>query len=117
MFDFLKNILGMNQGSQQEFGSFDNRVTWEPAPPQPGDSVHITYQGLLKNSGAGDVYLHYSFDSWSKGIATVKMHKSQDGSFDSDIPFNGNQEINFCFKDDANNWDNNNGHNWTVHPQ
>ncbi len=117
MFDFLKSILGMNNADQQEFGSFDNRVSWEPAPFRSGDTVHINYQGLLKKSGASEVYLHYGFDSWSQGVATVKMEKMENGEFGSDITFTGDQEINFCFKDSGNNWDNNNGHNWTLHPQ
>lgn len=117
MFDFLKNFLGKNEANQQEFGSFDHRVSWEPAPPKPGDTVHINYEGLLKNSGAGEVYLHYGFDSWSKGVTTVRMERTNNGDFGSDITFSGNQEINFCFKDSGNNWDNNNGHNWTLHPQ
>ena len=116
MFDFLKNILGINDGNQQEFGSLDNQVTWEPEPAKPGDTVHINYKGLLKNSGASEVYLHYGFDSWTKGIATMKMEKSIDGDFGADVQFQGNQELNFCFKDSGNNWDNNDGHNWTLHP-
>lgn len=117
MLDFLRNILGMNESNQQEFGSFDNRVTLQPEPVRPGDTVHIDYQGLLKNSGASEVYLHYGFDSWTQGISTVKMERATDGRFGADVRFQGNQEMNFCFKDGGNNWDNNNGHNWTVHPQ
>jgi len=119
MFNFLKNILGKNEANNEEYGTMDNnsRVSWNPEQPRPGDTVHVNYQGLLKNSGANEVYLHYGFDSWSKGITTVKMNRNENGDFGSDIPFNESHEINFCFRDNANNWDNNNGFNWTVHTE
>ena len=42
----------------------DDRVSIEPAPVQSGDTVHINYQGILKNSGADQVFLHYGVDGW-----------------------------------------------------
>lgn len=113
---FLKS-LRRNDLSKYEFGSLqDDRVTLNPNPPHNGDSVHINYQGLLKNSGAHSVYLHYGFDNWSSEVATVKMEHQGNGIFEAMIPahHHGHHEMNFCFKDCANNWDNNNGSNWNV---
>ena len=118
MFNFLRNILGFNDSNQQEFGSVDDyRVSLEPVSPRSGETISINYQGLLKNSGANEVYLHYGFDSWSKSVKTVKMERVENGDFNSRIRTEGNYEINFCFKDNVNNWDNNNGRDWTAHIQ
>ena len=91
----------------------DDRVSWEPAPVKAGDTVHISYQGLLKNSGAKEVYIHYGVDDW-KNADTMKMVQKPDGSFFSDVPAKAAHALNFCFKDPIGNWDNNSGWNWKV---
>jgi hypothetical protein len=113
----LKNLFGMNEKNHVEFGDLDTHkeVSWKPAKARPGDNVSIHYQGLLRNSGAQTVFLHYGFDSWN-GVSEVPMEK-ENGNFRTNITAQGNTEINFCFKDNANNWDNNNGHNWSIHLQ
>lgn len=78
-----------------------------------GTETSITYDGLLSNSGADKVYLHYGFDGWHNS-ETVAMKKSLSGSFNTKVKVNGKDELNFCFKDSANNWDNNNGTDWKV---
>lgn len=89
----------------------DERIALEPAPAKSGDTVHIKYYGLLKNSGADTVYLHYGTDGWNNSL-TVPMNHSTEGNFATEITANAHAEINFCFKDSANNWDNNSGWNW-----
>ena len=91
----------------------DDRVSYEPAPVKSGDTVHVNYQGLLRNSGADAVYLVYGTDGW-KNVNTVQMQREQAGIFATEIKAEANQEINFCFKDSANNWDNNSGWNWKA---
>ena len=78
-----------------------------------GSETFISYSGILNNSGADRVYLHYGFDGWSHPD-TVAMNKSVSGAFNTEIKVNGKNELNFCFKDSANNWDNNNGSDWKV---
>lgn len=90
---------------------FDNRIAIEPAPARKGDNVTISYHGLLVNSGADNVWLHYGFDGWNEA-ATTAMSRMADGSCQATIPAKGQRDINFCFKDSANNWDNNSGWNW-----
>lgn len=89
---------------------FDNRISINPDKAKRGRDVEIRYNGLLVNSGADSVYLHYGFDGFNNP-RTVSMERKYDG-FYREIPVQGNKEINFCFKDSANNWDNNNGWNW-----
>lgn len=91
----------------------DDRVSYEPAPVRSGDTVHVNYQGILKNSGATEVYLHYGADGW-KEPSTIRMQQMQDGIFGAEIQASASHEINFCFKDSANNWDNNSGWNWKA---
>jgi len=79
-----------------------------------GNEVTVIYNGLLKNSGADQVYLHYGFGDTNHwyDIDTTRMENSARG-FEKTIRMK-NHVLKFCFKDSANNWDNNNGHNWTV---
>lgn len=78
-----------------------------------GSETSISYNGILSNSGAEKVYLHYGFDGWSNA-KTVAMKKSLSGAFNTEVKVKGKEELNFCFKDSANNWDNNNGFDWRV---
>lgn len=89
----------------------DHRVAVEPAPVRSGGKVSIHYHGLLSNSGADAIYLHYGYDGW-RDPRTVPMQRTADGGFSAEISTTADRELNFCFKDSANNWDNNSGWNW-----
>jgi hypothetical protein len=111
----FKNFFGINDRNQTEFGNLEHssEVFWEPLQVRPGATVSIQYQGLLRNSGAQNLFLHYGFDRWN-GVREVPMEKTENNLFRANITAQGSSEINFCFKDNANNWDNNNGNNWSV---
>jgi len=82
--------------------------------PSGFDEVNIVYNGLLSRSGADQVFLHYGLGdsrNWSN-VNTIRMDKSFKG-WEKSLRLQNN-EITFCFKDSANNWDNNNGFNWTI---
>ncbi|MGI6097283.1 MAG: carbohydrate-binding protein [Dethiobacteria bacterium] len=91
----------------------DDRITVEPGRPRRGQDVKIDYQGLLVNSGADGIWMHYGYDSW-KQVKTIPMTRQFDGSFTCSVRAEAMRQINFCFKDSAANWDNNNGMNWTI---
>jgi len=76
------------------------------------NDVTICYNGLLAKSGADQVYLHYGFGDRWMDTHTEKMNKTFRG-WEKNINLKYDK-INFCFKDSANNWDNNNGSNWIV---
>jgi hypothetical protein len=83
-----------------------------PSAAQKGDKVRIKYHGLLKNSGANEVFLYFGKDGW-RSSELIPMQRSGDDFF-IDVRAEAERELNFCFKDNANNWDNNNGFNWKV---
>ena len=79
-----------------------------------GHDVRIIYDGLLAKSGAQQLYLHTGFGkrrSWEN----VYDHRMEPTGRGWEKTLNmENKQINFCFKDCANNWDNNRGENWTY---
>jgi hypothetical protein len=116
--NLIKNIVAKNDRAKHEFGTFhlQDEVFVEPHTARQGENMSINYRGLLRNSGADSLYLHYGFDHWHNP-QTVQMNRTDDGLFRSEIRATGSQEINFCFKDSASNWDNNNGYNWNIQLQ
>lgn len=91
----------------------DNEIAIELPKVGENEKTTVRYNGLLTNKGAEKVYLHYGFDNWTN-TNTVPMSKSSRGSYTTEIKVKGKDSLEFCFKDNANNWDNNNGSNWSV---
>ena len=90
-------------------------VTVYPTPITLGDHINIIYNGLLSNSGADQVWLHFGYgmhDNWheTKDMKMFHTGRGWEQTFQVADP----SRLNFCFKDSANNWDNNNGHNWSF---
>jgi len=90
-------------------------VRVEPENINPGDKVRVDYNGLLAKSGASQVYLHKGLsngESWDK-VNDIEM-RYEDGRCTTETEVGDANELNFCFKDSANNWDNNSGYNWSF---
>ncbi|MEW5952782.1 MAG: carbohydrate-binding protein [Bacillota bacterium] len=77
-----------------------------------GRDVTICYNGLLDKSGADQVFIHTGYGLNWQNTSTVKMDRTARG-WEKTFPMHTNQ-MAFCFKDSAANWDNNGGHNWIV---
>lgn len=92
----------------------------DPVPITLGDELKIKYKGPLVETATGKIYLHAGFgsDNWEK-ILDVPMKKTRDGGWSVTIQVDEPSNLNFCFRDDAQNWDNNQGKNWSyrVHGQ
>lgn len=73
--------------------------------------VKISYTGLLFQNGSEEVYLHYGFGLNWDNLGEVKMEKTELG-FQAEIKLESFDTFNFCFKDENNCWDNNNGNNY-----
>lgn len=86
-----------------------------PTPITLGEHVNVVYNGLLAKSGATEVWVHVGFgphEHWHN-VRDIKMLNTGRGweqTFEVDDP----SRLNLCFKDSAQNWDNNNGHNWSF---
>ncbi|HOJ78085.1 MAG TPA: carbohydrate-binding protein [Bacillota bacterium] len=93
-----------------------NGVFLDPVPITLGDEVKIKYKGLLADAGANKIYLHAGFGhsgKWDK-VLELPMKKTKDGGWSVKIQMTEPSSFNFCFRDDAQNWDNNNGNNWSF---
>lgn len=91
----------------------DQGIEVSPTPIIAGQRVEIQYDGLLARSGAQQVYLHAGFgnnDSWNN-VMDIKMNR-QGKRFVTHLSIEDETRFNFCFKDNAQNWDNNSGRNW-----
>jgi len=94
---------------------FPGGVVVDPTPITAGQETTVFYNGLLARSGADQIWLRIGYgspDNW-QNVSDWKMSKTGYGwvkTFEAPVD---QDRINFCFKDSANNWDNNNGLNWT----
>lgn len=87
----------------------------EPVPITLGEELKIKYKGLLADTGASKVYLHagYGHGTWDK-VMDVPMRKTRDGGWSISVQVEEPSSFNFCFRDEAQNWDNNQGRNWSY---
>lgn len=85
----------------------------EPMPITAGETVKVKYKGRL--SGASKIYMHMGFGrgNWQQ-IQDVPMRKTRDGGWMANIEVRNDSALNFCFRNDLNVWDNNNGVNWVL---
>lgn len=94
---------------------FPDGVVVDPTPITAGEEITVLYNGLLGTSGADQVYLHVGYGDageW-RGVSDLRMSKTGWGWVKTlEMPPDG--RFNFCFKDSAANWDNNNGVNWSF---
>ncbi len=91
-------------------------VTVQPTPITAGERVQVVYDGLLNKSGADTIYLHAGVgygDNWMD-VTDITMDRDGQGRFTAQLRVNTTDRFNFCFKDAADNWDNNSGNNWSY---
>ncbi len=97
--------------------SVDDGVYVKPTPITAGDSVTVKYSGLLAEAGADQVYLHmgYGMGTWN-AVSDIPMARIGPGTFEArvDVPLEQTSRFHFCFRDDAGNWDNNDGRDWSY---
>ncbi len=91
----------------------ENGVKVSKATIYAGDEITVSYYGLLAQSGANDVYVHFGFgDEWeSKDLVQMTL---EDGIFKADIKVEKPGTLNIAFKDCAENWDNNSTQNYSF---
>ncbi len=74
-------------------------------------TVKISYSGKLFQENAERVFIHYGFGLLWDNLNEIKMEKTELG-FQAEIKLESFDTFNFCFKDENNCWDNNNGNNY-----
>ena len=73
--------------------------------------VKISYTGKLFQEVSQEVTIHYGFGVNWDNVNDVVMEKTDLG-FQAEITLGEGDTFNFCFKDENDNWDNNEGHNY-----
>ena len=73
--------------------------------------VKISYTGKLFQEASQEVTIHYGFGINWDNVNDVVMEKTDLG-FQAEITLGEGDTFNFCFKDENDNWDNNEGHNY-----
>lgn len=75
--------------------------------------LKISYVGSLYQSASEDVFLHYGFGINWDNVSDIKMEKTELG-FQCEIEIIESDLLNLCFRNSNNEWDNNNGENYTF---
>lgn len=92
---------------------YENGIVVIPNVIAEGDKATILYKGLLYNSGAHSVFMHFGHGNNWNDTTDVRMEKTDEG-FKAVVPVVSPDKLNVVFKDCANNWDNNSGSNYTF---
>ena len=74
-------------------------------------SVKISYTGKFFQNGCEKVYAHYGFGSAWDNVNEVEMEKTELG-FQTEIYLTEGETFNLCFKNENDEWDNNDGANY-----
>ncbi|OCL26554.1 carbohydrate-binding protein [Orenia metallireducens] len=87
-----------------------------PLPSNNGNKIRVKYNGVLNTADTEQIYLHAGLgygDKWNY-VTDIAM-KHNEGNWIADIRVEDHDNrLNFCFKDSAEHWDNNNGDNWSY---
>ncbi len=76
-------------------------------------NVKISYTGNLFQDGSDQVFIHFGFgDNWDN-VSDIEMTKTDLG-FQANLQLLSSNSLNLCFRNQDNNWDNNNGQNYTF---
>lgn len=75
--------------------------------------IKISYVGDLFQKNANELYIHYGFGLQWDNVEEIKMEKTELG-FQSEIEIPQTDTLNFCFKNEKGEWDNNFGQNFSF---
>jgi len=74
-------------------------------------TVKISYTGKFFQAASEEVSIHYGFGLNWDNINDIQMEKTDLG-FQAEIQLGEGESFNFCFKNNNNEWDNNDGQNY-----
>ena len=75
--------------------------------------VKFSYTGNLFNDGSKEVFIHYGFGINWDNINEIQMERTELG-FQAEVELIESDTFNFCFRNDNNVWDNNEGQNYVF---
>lgn len=75
--------------------------------------VKISYTGKFFQDGSDEVSIHYGFGNNWDNLNDVEMEKTELG-FQAEISLLEGDTFNFCFKNNKDEWDNNDGQNYVF---
>ena len=76
--------------------------------------VKISYTGkFFQDNSNTELYIHYGFGLLWENVNEIKMERTELG-YQALIYLNGQDSLNFCFKNGKGEWDNNNGKNYVF---
>lgn len=93
--------------------AYEDTVYFDTDKLIEGRTVKLTYKGSLATPETNEIYIHYGFGLLWENLQEVKLDKVDDTCYEADITLCNSDSINFCFRDDKNNWDNNGTQNYT----
>ena len=73
--------------------------------------VKISYVGKLFQDASSEVFIHYGFGMNWDNVNDIEMNKTELG-FQAEIDLLEGDSFNFCFRNENNVWDNNDGQNY-----
>lgn len=114
--NFGEPTMGAYRLKEMHDAQFPGGVVVDPTPITAGQDVVVFYNGLLAQSGAQEVYLHCGFgkdDKWN-AVSDERMAKTGFGYVKALTMPQTHTQFNFCFRDNAMNWDNNSGRDWAY---
>ena len=78
-----------------------------------GSKVKISYTGYLFENKSESVFVHYGFGSQWENLSEVQMQKTDLG-FQAEIELQSAEDLNLCFRNSNNEWDNNDCKNYVF---
>lgn len=75
--------------------------------------IKISYTGKFFEENAEQVFLHYGFGENWDNVNEIEMTKTELG-FQAELELPESDRLNFCLRDSNNNWDNNNGADYSF---
>lgn len=74
-------------------------------------NVKVSYTGKFYQGNNDKVFIHYGYGKNWENVQEVEMKKTDLG-YQAELNLKGDETINFCFKNQNNEWDNNLGKNY-----
>lgn len=76
-------------------------------------SVKVSYTGKFFEDNSKEVYIHFGFGNAWENLQETKMELTDLG-FQTEIDLIGQETLNFCFKNENGDWDNNDNQNYVF---